>query len=69
MIDLILDNRDYDFNACMESVSGFLFTAAAVDRNLIGAQNNSISSYYDANKAAGETYLSDLMKKLDDVLQ
>jgi len=69
MIDLILENRDYDFNACMESVSGFPFTAVAVYRNLIGAQNNSISSYYDANKAAGETYLSDLMKKLDDVLQ
>ena len=69
MIDLILESRDYDFNACMESVSGFPFTAAATYRKLIGEQSNTLASFYDANKSAGETYLSDLMKKLEDILQ
>lgn len=65
MLDLIMNTRTYDFSGFNETAGGigdFPFNPAKTYRSLLSKKNINITSYYEANKVAGNEYLSKLVK-------
>ena len=56
MIELIMASRNYDFAGFAEIGGSYPFTPAMTYRNLLAKKDVNITSYYESNKAAAESY-------------
>jgi hypothetical protein len=66
MLELILNNRKYDFSTALQYGWTFQYTQDRTYRNLLGAKNKDITSFYEKNKSASEEYLAGLVKTLNE---
>ena len=57
MLDFIMARRGFDFSQITENENKYPFAAYKTYRNLIGAKNNGITTYYESNKTAAEENL------------
>lgn len=64
MLNLILDSRKYDFSTALQYGWTFQYTQDRTYRNLLGAKNKDITSFYEKNKSASEEYLAGLIKTI-----
>ena len=57
MLDFIMARRGFDFSQITENENKYPFAAYKTYRNLIGAKNYGITTYYESNKTAAEENL------------
>lgn len=60
MLTMIMDRRTYDFSMFLEQGISFPFSPGVCYRNLIAANNNNITSYYEKNLSGAEKTLKTL---------
>ena len=66
MLNLIMDSRTYDFSMFLERSFSFMFSPMNAFRNNLAKKNTNITSFYDSNKASVESFLDDLVEKIQE---
>lgn len=66
MLNLVMDSRTYDFSMFLEGSFSFKFSPASAYRNNLAKKNTNITSFYDSNKASVESFLDDLVEKIQE---
>ena len=66
MLNLIMDSRTYDFSMFLERSFSFMFSPMNAFRNNLAKKDTNITSFYDSNKASVESFLDDLVEKVQE---
>ncbi|MBQ8510026.1 MAG: hypothetical protein IJ493_08990 [Clostridia bacterium] len=69
MLELIMENRTYDYMTAMQYGFTFPLTNDKTYRNLLAAKNKDITSYYNSNKEKAEQYIADLATALEEAAE
>jgi hypothetical protein len=65
---MIMETRTYDFSTSLQYGWAFPFTQDKTYRNILAAKTKDITSYYESNRDKADTYIADLVAKLEDVI-
>lgn len=66
MLDLIMESRTYDFSMFLERSFSFPFSPLNAYRSNIAKKNTNMTSFYETNKSAAESFLEDLVEAIQD---
>lgn len=66
MLNLVMDSRTYDFSMFLERSFSFMFSPMNAFRHNLAKKNTNITSFYDSNKASVESFLDDLVEKIQE---
>ena len=66
MLNLIMDSRTYDFSMFLEQSFNFPFSPMNAYRNNIASKQTNIASFYESKKSTAESFLEDLVEKIQE---
>ena len=66
MLNLIMDSRTYDFSMFLEASFSFPFSPMNAFRNNLAKKDINITSFYDSKKSSAESFLEDLIEKIQE---
>ncbi len=66
MLNLIMDSRTYDFSMFLEYNSNFPFSPMNAYRNNLAKKQTNIASFYESKKSSAESFLEDLVEKIQE---
>ena len=66
MLNIIMDSRTYDFSMFLEASYNFPFSPMNAFRNNISQKNTNIASFYESKKSSAESYLEELIEKIQE---
>ena len=66
MLNLVMDSRTYDFSMFLEGSFSFPFSPMNAFRNNLAKKNTNVTSFYDSQKNNAESFLVDLVEKIQE---